>query len=104
MARKRKPRVIHVSGRRWFQTTYGNTYHSYNIYIDGEHVHYMPFAYGYGEQYLYNAFQWLRENNKLWGKSKSFTSGPSETPWRYCQRYNIKLVYEVTDVTRKKDL
>lgn len=102
--RKRKPRVIHISGKRWFQRTYGNTYHSYKIWIDGELVHYMPYAYGYGDQYLDNAWKWLAENNMLWGQPEKFRYGGLEAPRFYCQRKNIKFAYDVSDVEREKDL
>lgn len=102
--RKRKPRVIHIAGKRWFGTTHGNTYHSYNIYIDGKHVQYMPYAYGYGDMYLQNAWEWLAKNNLLWGQPERYKWGGLEAPHIYCQRKNIELIYGATDVSRKKDL
>ena len=103
-ARKRKPRVIHISGKRWFQRTYGNTYHSYKIWIDGELVHYMDYDYGYGDQYLQGAWEWLAKNNLLWGQPERYSYGGIEAPHIYCKRKNITLVREVSDVEREKDL
>lgn len=99
MARKRKPRVIHVHGRRWFERTNGNTYHSCDIWVDGEHVYRVDFAYGYGSQFEQNASVWLQKHGYIKGKDDVFLSLSY-----YCRENNIKYVSEVTDVQRKKDL
>ncbi len=103
MARKRKPRVIHIHGKRWFQRSYGNTYHSYAIWIDGKHAVKVAGLYGYGEMYLQNATKWLEDNGYLPGL-EHYDFGGNEAIWRYCERKNINLVREVTDVEREKDL
>jgi hypothetical protein len=103
MPRKRKPRVIHVSGRRWFQRGAGNTYHSVSVWVDGDCVYRCDFAYGYDRQYEYTAQGWLKVNGYLPGLEQH-EGAPDECLWRYCERKGIKLVSEVTDVTRRKDL
>lgn len=103
MARKRKPRVIHIHGRRWFEKVNGNTYHTCSIYVDGEHVHKIPFSYGYDSQYEWNAADWLEENGYLPNR-EHHENGSGESLWRCCERHGIKLVNEVDDVQRKKDL
>jgi hypothetical protein len=40
---------LHIEGRRWFQRTAGNTYHTVRIFIDGECVHTSDRTYGYGD-------------------------------------------------------
>lgn len=50
---------IHIHGRRWFQKTYGNTYHQVKIYLNDELAAFIPEQYGYGEQYLQTAWEWL---------------------------------------------
>lgn len=88
-----KPNSLHITARRWFQRTYGNTYHSVQIFIDGKEVVYIPFQYGYGEQWLQTAVQWMRANGY-----------PSmEYGTRYL-REEMGGTYDVTDVQRKKDL
>jgi len=96
-------KVLHIHGKRWFERVNGNTYHSVNVWIDGKHVYYQPFKYGYGEQYKGTAQTWLKENGHLPGLEQ-YPHGGSESLWRYCERNNIALVSEVTDVSRKKDL
>lgn len=87
-----------IIGRRWFQKTCGNTYHTVEIHIDGELVHKVGRSYGYGQQYSQSAVNWLQENDYLPGLLQY------EPLWSYCERNGIKLVDTVTDVTRKRDL
>lgn len=96
-------KVLHISGRRWFERVNGNTYHSVNVWIDGKHVYYNPFEYGYGNHYRQTAKLWLKENGHLPGL-EHYQNGASESLWRYCERNDIALVSEVTDVSREKDL
>jgi len=100
MKRKRKPKVIHVHGRRWFERTNGNTYHSVTVWVDGEQVHRLDFAYGYGSMYEQNACDWLRHNGYMPGSQGDKYVSLS----RYCREHGIKYVCECDDVRRKKDL
>ena len=88
-----KPNNLHISARRWFQKTYGNTYHSVNIYIDGQMVHRVPFAYGYGEQWLQTAIDWLRLNGY-----------PDAEYGTLYLRETLGGTYQCEDVQRKRDL
>ncbi len=100
---RRKPKSIIINGRRWFQRSAGNTYFSSTIYIDGKEVHYIPFEYGYGKQYLESSTEWLAENGYLPG-IREYRQGGLEPIWAYTRRRNIKLKYAAVDVGRKKDL
>lgn len=91
---------IIVMGRRWTDT-YGNTYHTAEIGIDGEFVHCTDIEYGYGEQYLFTAFKWLEENGYIKGW---FNDKARMVPSRWARENNINLMYSVADVRRKKDL
>ena len=93
-----KPRSINVIGRRWFQRTYGNTYHTAAIYVDGKCVHKTPQQYGYGDQYAWTAREWLQANGYLPGIESH------DALWRYCQEHKITFQGEVIDVQREKDL
>lgn len=87
--------AIHIEGRRWFQRTYGNTYHSVRIFEDGELVATLPYQYGYGDQFLQTALDWLKANGKV----------PADA--EYGTRYLREVLggtYSVSDVTRQKDL
>lgn len=100
---KKKPKIIHIHGRRWFERTNGNTYHTCDIWVDGDHVQKLGFQYGYGTQYEWNACQWLAENGYLRGYQRH-ENGSGESLWRWCERNGVKLVNEVSDVQRKRDL
>lgn len=94
---------IHIHGRRWFEKTNGNTYHTVEIWINGSHYFKSGRTYGYGGQYLETAKEWLYEAGFLSGL-KSHQSGGHEDLWGYCQDHGIALVDEVDDVSRRKDL
>lgn len=72
-----------IYGKRWFQKTYGNTYHSVTILINNE-VYYQGCSYGYGNQYIETAKQLLKAAGYDLNK--------------------IEFENHVKDVNRKKDL
>jgi hypothetical protein len=87
-----------ITAKRWFQRTYGNTYHSVLIErVSGEgkaykreKIGYIPFAYGYDQQYLQTAADILNVDfNTL---NKDIRNNPE------------KYVINCIDVNRKKDL
>jgi len=102
MTTKTKTKSITIIGRRWFQTTYGNTYFSVEIYVNGKHVHKINYAYGYDSMYCQSAFEWLDKNG--YTNRKKYSWGSSEIPFRYCMKNGIELINSVTDVSRKRDL
>ena len=97
MERRKKTRVIHIHGRRWFERTNGNTYHSVDVWVNGEHVHRTDFAYGYGSHYEQTAQAALV-------KLGIVKDAEGRRLWSYCQDNNIEFVDAVTDVTCKRDL
>ncbi len=44
-----------VHGKTWYDKTYGNSYFSARIFVDGVEVARLPFQYGYGDQYIHEA-------------------------------------------------
>lgn len=86
---------LHVEGRRWFQTSAGNTYHSVRIFAHGELIASLPRRYGYGEGYLQSAIDWLKANGLV----------PADA--EYGTRYLREVLggtYSVVDVARERDL
>lgn len=57
--------VIYVEAREWRDKTYGNSYFSGRVYVNGECVEYMPFQYGYETQFEYEAEKVLRAGGFL---------------------------------------
>ena len=98
----KRSKSITVIGRRWFERTNGNTYYSAEIYVDGQRVHKIPFAYGYGDQYEWEAYEWLEENGRI--ELERYNNGGREAPWVYCERVGCQKISSVSDVSRKKDL
>ncbi len=94
---------ITVYGRRWFDRRYGNTYHSFEIYVDGKQVHMslVP-LYGYDNAYLENAYKWLEEHGYVPRRIQS--NGGHQAPWRHAESLGIKLTCHVFDVKLKREL
>jgi hypothetical protein len=65
LSAKPKFKTLEINGRRWFQRTYGNTYHTFEILIDGRNVFNSPRHYGGGSMYEQNAAEWLVKNGHL---------------------------------------
>ena len=96
-------KLLHIHGRRWFERVNGNTYHTCEIWVDGDHVHKVPFTYGYGSQYEQSAQDWLVKNGYFPGMERRKWGGyPCMSIW--CRDHGIKYVNEVDDVARKRDL
>ena len=92
-------KTLTILGRRWFQKTYGNTYHTATILIDGKQVHITPEEYGYDDQYLQTAWDWLIKEKRIPGLVKT-NMGPRP----YCEANGITLHYSASDVSRERDL
>jgi len=89
---------VTIIGRRWFERTNGNTYHSTEVYVDGELIGKKDYVYGYDQQYLYTGFKIIEENGLAENKD-------AEKDYREDSRSNgRKFVTTVTDVERKRDL
>jgi len=84
-----------ITGKRWFQATYGNTYHSVKItdLEKNETITYIPFRHGYGDHYRQTAYD---ELVKL---------GLVEKSDQFDHELNRKrFIWNVVDVPRKRDL
>ena len=54
-------RSLFIEGREWFDKINGNSYFSARIWVDGGQVAILPFQYGYGSQFEYEAQKKLLE-------------------------------------------
>lgn len=105
---------ITILARRWFDKTYGNTYHSVKVYVDGKLIGTQPFAYGYGEGYLQSAVELLvkagiyeRDVEPDRVKGDTLIKGNDRTYWNMLNDMRTnrdKFVVDCVDVPRKKDL
>jgi hypothetical protein len=89
---------IIINARRWFDHNDGNTYHSSDIFVDGEPIEGVKFAYGYGDHYEETAMEKLIEQHFITDRDRH------EALWRWCERNGVKLHRTVIDVSRKRDL
>lgn len=54
----KKINTMKIEGKRWFQRSYGNTYHTVKVFVDGEILK-SEITYGYGSHYLQTAAELL---------------------------------------------
>ena len=94
--------TFHIEGRRWFQRTYGNTYHSVRIYQGNALLVCLPYQYGYGEQYIETAIQWLEDNGHI-AKRERYSNGGKPSGTLYL-RETLQASYSCIDVGRQRDL
>jgi hypothetical protein len=90
---------VKIVGRRWFQRTYGNTYHTADIYVNDVHVHTTPMQYGYGDQYMQTGWEWLVNNGYI-----PKDEDRRKPPWQIAQDMGFDLSYYALDVRRQRDL
>lgn len=91
-----------IIGRRWFQKSYGNTYNTAQIIVDGETVAKTPRQYGYGDHYLTIAAQELERMGLL---TLEHSQNGSFTPlWRWAEENGVKFTSQTIDVPRERDL
>ena len=102
MGKPKSDIVIH--GRRWFDKRYGNTYFSCRVHVDGETVVNIDYEYGYGDMYLQRAQEELFKQGRLPGMTKQEWGGLSPLLSIWARENGVKLIVDVADVARKKDL
>ena len=64
-------RSLFVECREWFDKVNGNSYFSARIWINGGQVAILPFSYGYGDFYIYEAQKKLLELGYLPQENKN---------------------------------
>lgn len=102
-----KVKNIVISGKRWFDSVNGNTYHSVDVYVNGVHVAREPYEYGYGEQYIQTAHRLLQEKGVYKKTGEHLKSGADKDYYDFMmdmRNNRNKFVVTVADVARKKDL
>ena len=93
-----------IIGRKWFQRSYGNTYHTAEIIVNGISVVKTPLAYGYGDQYLESAAQWLEDHGDMPNR-RHHKNGSAEPLWQYFREdRGVAYTAVAIDVSRERDL
>lgn len=85
--------TLRIYGRRWFQKSYGNTYHTVRVVVNDEEF-ISDITYGYGDHYKETARQLLQSNGYEVPEPLAFNA--------YLHDNDFKAT--ATDVKRKKDL
>ena len=94
-----------IIGRRWFEKTNGNTYHSVEVYKDGELLGRIPFAYGYGDQYKQTALDLLVKLGHYPNTEAKHGGYECYRQFTFSkQSGGDGNFFSVSDVARKKDL
>lgn len=91
----KKIETLVIRGRRWFQKSYGNTYHTVTVIVNG-HILKSSIQYGYSTQYLVTAADLLRENG--------YDIPENNLEALRTLKELSENDYEAVDVPRKKDL
>ena len=60
-SRAKIERSLFIECREWFDKINGNSYFSARLWVDGGQVAILPFQYGYGDQFIYEAQKKLLE-------------------------------------------
>ncbi len=81
-------KVTHITGRRWFQRSAGNTSHTTTLFYNDGTSEKSDRCYGYGDHYLQTAFEML-----------GYPYGGTQT-----LREIYGITWDVVDVERHKDL
>ncbi len=102
--KRNEVKTITVTGRRWFQKSYGNTYNTVTVYVNNDEVFQLEPEYGYGSYYFQRAEELLQKLGLVDLKPNK-KNGLNKIGLRqYCDKRGISLVDEVSDVGRERDL
>lgn len=97
-----------IIARRWFDQVYGNTYHSVEVYRDGNLIERNPFSYGYGDGYQQTAMDIIKRKCKriYTNVQKKYYDGKDVymSPHIFGKHSGHKVIVSSTDVTRRRDL
>jgi len=100
----KKPRLkkgdkVEMVGKRWFQRSYGNTYHTVKVYVNDKLIGETENShYGYDEQFLQTGLDILFKHYL-----PPYKWNGSRPAWTL-KNYGIKFDYDYTDVARERDL
>lgn len=98
------PTTITISATTWFDRVNGNTYHSAQVHVtlsdDTFSTIYVPFQYGYGEQYVDSAADSLDTAGII--ERERYSNGMSEPLWRYCRDRGIHLAKSAVETTKRR--
>lgn len=99
--------TIDIQAYSWFDKVNGNSYFSavvtVNCGLNTEKTIKLPFQYGYGDHYRYEAFKALQDNNLIHGVKK-YDNESDEGLYNFCQRNKITVRSSKQENCKKADL
>jgi hypothetical protein len=94
-----------IISRRWFDGVNGNTYHSVEVYADGDLLGAVPFEYGYDYSYEQTAMKIIKDKKPRVYLKACNEAGHLIYRAHMLERYSPhKVISSVSDVARKRDL
>lgn len=88
---------VEVYGYRWFQASFGNTYHTVIVFVNGNEIYRSPhMVYGYGDHYQQTALEQFAE----WVGIEQ----PRNAAWKFFENHGITYASKAFDVKRKRDM
>ncbi len=98
---KNQIKILDIQGKEWFDKVNGNSYWSARVTInfgmDDEKTVYVPFQYGYGSTFEYEAMRQLQTDGLI-------EEGTIYTPSRYCADNDIILRSSIKTGCLKRDV
>lgn len=92
-------KTIEIQARRWFQSSYGNTYFTGEIYVNDALAATIKNQYGYGDHCAYELLDAAIKAGILPEKERN-----TQAPWKYAEDNGFNLLVNIKDVKRKKDM
>jgi len=94
-----KVKSVEIWGKKWFQKSYGNTYHKVRVYVNNELIGTSPITYGYGDSYLQTAKDILIKKGYF-----PIALKKTNNLYSFFKDRKIDFKYYANDVKRERDL
>lgn len=97
-----KIKTIDIIAKEWFDKANGNSYFAANITLnfglsDCQNI-FIPFKYGYGDNYIYTSFDELINRGFIKNENSNFSV------WKFCNDNNIIFRNKKYENCKKRDL
>lgn len=90
---------FNIIGQKWFDKAWGNTYHSVTIYGPDNLYIEIEYQYGYDDQYLMTAFEYLKKHKHI-GNASKFRNFIKRCTYR--ADYGLKKYLHKTTIVKKE--
>lgn len=95
-------KTIDITAKEWFDKTAGNSYFSARVTINfgmpDQRTLFLPFQYGYGEQYIHASAKELQKQGLIADKDEALVF------WRYAEEHEVIMRTTKYSAQRKRDV